>query len=70
MFINKNVIECLALLALASMPTGRWMGLDALIQGACCRRNAYQHDDDLLALGDVELHQNSTLPGVDSCLSI
>jgi uncharacterized membrane protein YphA (DoxX/SURF4 family) len=29
-FINKNVIECLALLALASMPTGRWMGLDAL----------------------------------------
>ncbi len=31
-FINKNVIECLALLALASMPTGRWMGLDALIR--------------------------------------
>ena len=30
-FINKNVIEALALLALASMPTGRWLGLDALI---------------------------------------
>lgn len=30
LFINKNVIECLALLAIASFPTGRWMGLDAL----------------------------------------
>ena len=30
-FVNKNVIECLALLALACMPTGRWLGLDALI---------------------------------------
>lgn len=33
-FVNKNVIECLALLALASMPTGRWLGLDALIAWA------------------------------------
>jgi len=31
LFINKNVIECLALLALACMPTGRWMGLDAIV---------------------------------------
>jgi uncharacterized membrane protein YphA (DoxX/SURF4 family) len=31
LFINKNVIECLALLMLATFPTGRWMGLDALI---------------------------------------
>jgi hypothetical protein len=31
LFINKNVIECLALLVLATFPTGRWMGLDALI---------------------------------------
>ncbi|MCZ2341325.1 MAG: hypothetical protein LC104_05950 [Bacteroidales bacterium] len=30
LFINKNVIECLALLTIASFPTGRWMGLDAL----------------------------------------
>ncbi len=30
-FINKNVIEALALLALASFPTGRWLGLDALV---------------------------------------
>ena len=31
LFINKNVIECLALLVLATFPTGRWLGLDALI---------------------------------------
>jgi uncharacterized membrane protein YphA (DoxX/SURF4 family) len=30
-FINKNVIECLALLSLMCMPTGRWMGIDALV---------------------------------------
>jgi uncharacterized membrane protein YphA (DoxX/SURF4 family) len=30
LFINKNVIECLALLVIAVHPTGRWMGLDAL----------------------------------------
>ncbi|MFO0850611.1 MAG: hypothetical protein U0871_18945 [Gemmataceae bacterium] len=30
LFINKNVIECLALLVVAVHPTGRWMGLDAL----------------------------------------
>lgn len=31
LFVNKNAIECLALMALACMPTGRWMGIDALI---------------------------------------
>ena len=31
LFINKNVIECVALLVIASFPTGRWMGLDALL---------------------------------------
>jgi uncharacterized membrane protein YphA (DoxX/SURF4 family) len=31
LFVNKNAIECLALLVLATFPTGRWMGLDALI---------------------------------------
>jgi uncharacterized membrane protein YphA (DoxX/SURF4 family) len=34
-FINKNVIEGLALLALATFPTGRWLGLDALIARCC-----------------------------------
>jgi uncharacterized membrane protein YphA (DoxX/SURF4 family) len=31
LFINKNVIEAVALLTLATFPTGRWLGLDALI---------------------------------------
>ena len=30
LWVNKNLIEVLALLALASVPTGRWFGLDAL----------------------------------------
>lgn len=36
-FINKNVIEGLALLVLATFPTGRWLGLDALLSRVCCR---------------------------------
>lgn len=32
LFVNKNLIECLACLALAFMPTGRWIGLDALVR--------------------------------------
>jgi uncharacterized membrane protein YphA (DoxX/SURF4 family) len=31
LFINKNLIELLALLVLATLPTGRWFGLDALL---------------------------------------
>ncbi len=31
LFINKNLIEALALIALAVHPTGRWLGLDALV---------------------------------------
>jgi len=30
-FINKNIIEMLALLVIMMYPTGRWMGIDALI---------------------------------------
>ena len=32
LFINKNVIEMFALLALATTASGRWFGLDALIR--------------------------------------
>jgi uncharacterized membrane protein YphA (DoxX/SURF4 family) len=39
-FINKNIIECLALLALACLPTGRWLGIDALLYRVCCGREA------------------------------
>ena len=31
LFVNKNAIEFIALLALACMPTGKWLGLDAMI---------------------------------------
>ena len=31
LFVNKNVIECIALMVIASFPTGRWMGLDAIL---------------------------------------
>ena len=32
LYINKNIIEMFALLALATMRTGRWAGLDGLVQ--------------------------------------
>ena len=37
-FVNKNIIELLALLALAIHPTGRWLGIDALFCRLFCRR--------------------------------
>jgi len=36
--VNKNLIEVLALLALASVPTGYWFGLDNLISRLMARR--------------------------------
>jgi uncharacterized membrane protein YphA (DoxX/SURF4 family) len=42
-FVNKNVIEALALLALACYPTGRWLGLDALVLRPFCK---YKHKCD------------------------
>lgn len=38
LFINKNAIEFFALLALACLPTGKWLGLDALIAYAFRRK--------------------------------
>jgi uncharacterized membrane protein YphA (DoxX/SURF4 family) len=32
LFVNKNIIEMIALLAIASLNTGRWAGLDGLLQ--------------------------------------
>lgn len=32
LYINKNMIEVIACLALATLPTGRWIGLDALVR--------------------------------------
>ncbi len=40
LFINKNAVEFFALLALACMPTGQWLGLDAMICYVFCRKPA------------------------------
>jgi uncharacterized membrane protein YphA (DoxX/SURF4 family) len=38
LYINKNLIEFFACLALVALPTGRWVGLDALIRRFILRR--------------------------------
>lgn len=38
LFVSKNLIEMLALLALATVPSGRWFGLDGLFQFVNPRR--------------------------------
>lgn len=38
LFVNKNLIECIACLALASLPTGRWIGIDALLRRFVLRK--------------------------------
>jgi uncharacterized membrane protein YphA (DoxX/SURF4 family) len=38
LIVNKNFIEIVACLALASMPSGRWVGLDALVRRFILRK--------------------------------
>jgi len=38
LFVNKNLIEVLACLALASLPTGRWFGVDGLVRRVIFRQ--------------------------------
>lgn len=38
LFVNKNLIEFFSCLALASLPTGRWIGVDAFIRRFIFRR--------------------------------
>lgn len=38
LYVNKNSIEAVALLAIACLPTGRWFGVDALIGGLIFRK--------------------------------
>jgi uncharacterized membrane protein YphA (DoxX/SURF4 family) len=33
LYVNKELVECIAALVLAVIPTGRWLGLDGLIHG-------------------------------------
>jgi uncharacterized membrane protein YphA (DoxX/SURF4 family) len=42
LYVDLNVIEFLALAVLATIPTGRWFGLDALF---CRRRNRLATDE-------------------------
>ena len=38
--INKNLIECIAMLTIATMPSGRWFGLDALVRRFILRKKS------------------------------
>ncbi len=49
LFVNKNLIEMLALLALATTSSGRWLGLDALLQFLRPRRWRRPTDDAIEA---------------------
>ena len=40
LFINKNIIEMLAMLTIAAHPTGKWLGLDSIIYWVLFERNA------------------------------
>jgi uncharacterized membrane protein YphA (DoxX/SURF4 family) len=40
LFVNKNLIELIACMVLATTPTGLWIGFDALFFGARARRKA------------------------------
>lgn len=39
LYINKNSIEAVALLAIAMLPTGRWFGVDGLLGALLWRKN-------------------------------
>lgn len=39
-FINKNVVEMMALMVIAVSPSGRWFGVDAVIWSVFCKRGA------------------------------
>lgn len=39
LFVNKNMVEVVALLAIAALPTGQWFGLDRLV--TWCLRKAF-----------------------------
>jgi uncharacterized membrane protein YphA (DoxX/SURF4 family) len=44
LFINKNVIEAIALLLIAMYPSGRWLGLDAIVLRPLCKYKGYQSE--------------------------
>jgi thiosulfate dehydrogenase [quinone] large subunit len=40
LFIDKNFIECIALIAIALLPTGHYLGLDKLLSGFIYRKQS------------------------------
>jgi uncharacterized membrane protein YphA (DoxX/SURF4 family) len=46
LYVNKNLIELLALLVLATTASGRWLGLDAWIHGLFGRREKPKAEED------------------------
>jgi uncharacterized membrane protein YphA (DoxX/SURF4 family) len=42
--VDKNLVELLACLALAALPTGHWVGVDALLFGWLRRRREYARE--------------------------
>ena len=58
LFVNKNLIEMLACLALAFLPTGQWIGLDALLFGWFSRRREARREAAELDAGDGRLRHD------------
>jgi uncharacterized membrane protein YphA (DoxX/SURF4 family) len=40
LFVNKTLLEIIALFALTCIPTGRWAGVDALLCMICCKQKS------------------------------
>ena len=55
LIVNKNLIEMIACLAIASMPTGRWVGVDSILFGWIGRRRRIERE--LAAERDRELER-------------
>ncbi len=62
--INKNLIEVIALLGIALMPTGHWFGLDGVIANCCGRKSDAEFSTDVAtdesATADAELEANKS----------
>jgi uncharacterized membrane protein YphA (DoxX/SURF4 family) len=54
LYVNKNLIELLACLVLASLPSGHWLGLDALFFGWLRRRGQAAESNDRFYPSAVE----------------
>jgi len=65
LFVNKNVIEMLALCVLATTLTGRWFGLDALLHSfkvAVSRKKGTSHKPAPQGNGAIAAHEVSPSP--------